>query len=70
MNKLIELLKSRKFWAATIGLAVLVAKHYLPEFPLDEEQLTNVVYLIMAYILGVAVEDAGRGRAQATRRSA
>ena len=59
-NKLLLLLASRKFWAALIGLALVVLKSYRPDFPLSEEQVTNLVYVLMAYILGTAIEDGGR----------
>lgn len=57
MQKLTQMLKSRKFWAALVGLALVVVKAYQPDFPLAEEQVTNLVYVIVAYILGVALED-------------
>ncbi len=56
-NKGLQLLKSRKFWAAVIGLVVMVVKEFVPDFPIGEEQLTNLVYLIVAYIVGTALED-------------
>ncbi len=59
MEKLKFLLGSRKFWAALIGLIVVIVKAYRPDFPVSEEMLTSLVYLIVAYILGVAIEDAG-----------
>lgn len=62
MDKLNLLLRSRKFWAAVAGLAMLVIKAYLPNFSLGEEQLTAFVVVIVGYILGVAVEDAGARR--------
>lgn len=57
MNKLKQLLASRKFWAALVGLALVIVKAYRPDFPLAEEQVTHLVYVLAAYILGVALED-------------
>ena len=57
MEKLKALLKSRKFWAALVGLALVIIKAYRPDFPLDEQQVGNLVYMLAAYILGVALED-------------
>jgi hypothetical protein len=59
-NKALLLLKSRKFWAALIGLALIIVKGYRPDFPLTEEQLTGIVVVLVGYILGVAVEDSAR----------
>lgn len=58
MDKLTGLLKSRKFWAALTGLALVVVRAYAPDFPLDDQAVSNVVWLLAAYILGVAL-DAG-----------
>lgn len=60
-SKLIYLLKSRKFWAALVGLALIVLRAFKPDFPLDEEAVTNLVYVLIAYILGTAIEDSGAG---------
>lgn len=57
-NKLLELLKSRKFWAALIGLILIIIKSYDPNFPIQEDALTNVIYLLVAYILGTGLESA------------
>ena len=59
-GKLLGLLGSRKFWAAVIGLGLIVAKAYKPDLPVSEEQVTSLVYVLVAYILGVAIEDGGR----------
>jgi len=62
MEKLKHLLASRKFWAAVVGLGMIVLKAYRPEFPLDEDQITSLVVVLVGYMLGVAVEDAGLPR--------
>jgi len=56
MNKLLALFTSRKFWAAFIGLALLIIKAFKPDFPIAEAELTNMVYLLVAYILGTAID--------------
>ena len=60
LEKLKNLLASRKFWAALIGLALLVLKAFKPDIPVTEEQATSIVYILVAYILGTAIEDNGR----------
>lgn len=55
-NKFISLLRSRKFWAALIGLLVTSAKALDPNFPLDEGQLGDIVFVLVAYIIGTGLE--------------
>lgn len=57
MEKLNALLRSRKFWAALVGLVMVIAKALWPDLPLQEEQVSSMVWVLAAYILGVAVED-------------
>lgn len=57
MEKLKGLFRSRKFWAAVVGLVLVVVKAFRPDFPIAEDQIANLVYVIVAYILGVALED-------------
>ncbi len=57
MSKFKQLLASRKFWAALIGLALIITKAFKPDFPLEQEQLTAIVYTLVAYILGTGIED-------------
>ena len=59
VNKLAALVRSRKFWAALVGFVFVAIEAINPDFPIDQEQVTNLVYLLIAYILGVAIEDAG-----------
>ena len=56
MDKLKEILKSRKFWAAIAGVAVIFVSAYAPKFPFTDEQVISVVGIIMSYILGTAIE--------------
>lgn len=58
--KLKYLLTSRKFWAALIGLALMVTKAVKPDFPIAEEELTNIVYILVAYIVGTSIETKAR----------
>ena len=60
-TKLFYVLRSRKFWAAFVGMGFVVLEAFFPDFPVSEEQLTNLIYLLIAYILGVALDDAGAG---------
>jgi uncharacterized membrane protein YdjX (TVP38/TMEM64 family) len=57
MQKLQQLARSRKFWAALVGLVLVVIQAFYPDLPLDEGQVTSAVYVLVAYILGVAIED-------------
>jgi len=59
MSKFKLLLGSRKFWAALIGLVLIIVKAFEPDFPLEGEQLTAIVYVLVAYILGTGIEDSG-----------
>ena len=58
-SKILVLLASRKFWAAIIGLVIIIIKAFKPDFPVSEEQITSIIYILMAYILGTAIADHG-----------
>ncbi len=68
MTKFTQLLTSRKFWAALVGLALVIVKAWQPDFPVDEEQLTSVIYVLIAYILGTGIED-GLSRTQIIKKT-
>ena len=55
-NKFLSLLRSRKFWAALVGLIVTSAKALDSQFPLDEAQLADIVFILVAYIIGTGME--------------
>ena len=57
MEKFKLLIASRKFWAALVGLVLVIIKAYEPDFPLEGDQLTGVITVIVAYILGTGIED-------------
>ncbi len=57
MNKWKQLLCSRKFWAAVIGLVFLVIKAFYPDFPLEGDEVIGVLTVLSAYIFGTALED-------------
>ena len=54
-----DIFKSRKFWASIAGLLLVVIQEIMPDFPLSADQVTNVIYVLVAYIIGTGLEDAG-----------
>ena len=58
MDKLVDMLKSRKFWAAVIGLVIVFAGD---RAGVDAEALLNAVVVIVGFILGTAVESRVKG---------
>ena len=61
-EKLKLLLGSRKFWAALVGLVMVLVNAWVPDFPVSEEQVVSLAYVLAAYIMGTALEDSGRMR--------
>ena len=57
MSKFKQLFTSRKFWAALVGLAMVILTYYVPDFPIAEDQVLALVLVIVSYILGTALED-------------
>jgi uncharacterized protein involved in cysteine biosynthesis len=51
-------LNSKKFWASVIGVIVVVITNFIPE--IDETALTEIVTLIVAYIVGQGLADFGK----------
>jgi hypothetical protein len=52
-----NLIRSRKFWAGMAGLIVVLLRAAVPNFPLDDEQLTAVIITLSAYIFGNGAQD-------------
>ena len=57
-----SLLRSRKFWAAVVGIVYSMIYLIWPDFPIPEESVIGVVGTIASYIFGVALEDGLRGK--------
>jgi uncharacterized ion transporter superfamily protein YfcC len=55
-----NVLKSRKFWAAMVGLAAVFVGNRAGVSP---DQLTAAIVVIVSYIGGTALEDGMRARA-------
>lgn len=55
MNDAIQsLIRSRRFWAAVASIAVIVLKDRLP---IPEDQITNIVMAIGAWIVGESLRS-------------
>lgn len=52
------LLGSKKFIAAMIGVVVSIALHFFPELP--EDAITDVVTVIIGYIVAQGLADFGK----------
>ena len=52
-------LKSRKFWALIAGALVIIVRQYVPNLPIEDAKLSELVLLFVAYIIGTGLEDAG-----------
>ena len=57
-----SLLKSRKFWAAIVGIIYSMIYLVWPDFPIPEESVIGVVGTVVSYIIGTALEDGLRNR--------
>jgi len=55
-----DIFTSRKFWTLVIGLLVMFAAFFFPNFKLDEEAAIGLTVIVFSYILGVAI-DPGPG---------
>ena len=49
-----NVLKSRKFWAAIVALLLAL---FGPRAGIDQVQLTNAIYALIAYIIGTGLSD-------------
>lgn len=56
MNKLVDILISRKFWASLVALAFVFVAAYKPDFPVTEEQIIGLAMIIISYVAGTALD--------------
>ena len=49
--------KSRKFWAAIVGIGFVILESFVPDFPIGEADILKIVLLLASYIFGVAIDD-------------
>lgn len=57
-NKFLWVLKSRKFWAAIVGLVFILINAYLNQQQIDPDTVvTAIMGIVAAYIGAVAYED-------------
>jgi hypothetical protein len=56
-NKLLEVFKSTKFWAAFAGLGFIIVKQFVPNLPFTEEQVTGAIITLSTFIIGRGVQD-------------
>ena len=55
-----DLFTSRKFWVAILMLVVIIISAFFPNFQMDADHAAGFAIVIVAYLLGVAV-DPGPG---------
>lgn len=56
----VELLVSRKFWAAVVGVVAVLIGAFVPDASLDVEHAVPLLIVLASYMLGVAI-DPGPG---------
>jgi uncharacterized membrane protein (DUF441 family) len=62
MDLIRSLLSSKKFIAAIIGIVIAIAGRY--GFSLDPELVRELVYILIAYIVGQGIADHGKASAE------
>jgi uncharacterized membrane protein len=52
-----DIFKSKKFWMAVVGVVAIVLAKYLP---ISEDQVLGIAGVIISYIFGQGLADAGK----------
>lgn len=58
-----DIVKSKKFQMAVIGIIVVIITNFIPD--IDEAELTKIVALIISYIIGQGLADFGKEKNKA-----
>jgi hypothetical protein len=62
MSKIVKVITAREFWAALLAIFMLIFSAIFPNFPIDGEQLTAAIVLIIGYIVGTSIEGFPNGK--------
>lgn len=57
-----EIFKSKKFWMAVVGIVAMLVSSFIPA--ITEEMIIGIAGIIVSYILGQGVADAGKEAAK------
>ena len=60
MDNLKEFFTSKKFWMMVIGVIVSVLVQLVPALEQYQEQLPEIIWLFVAYIIGQGLADFGK----------
>ena len=60
MDNLKQLFTSKKFWMAVIGILVTILVTAVPALEQYQDKLPEMIYLLVAYILGQGLADFGK----------
>ncbi len=63
-----DFLKSRKFWLAVVGAAMIVVRQIWANFPLSDTEVSNFVLLIVSLIIGTGLNDVAAASLKARSR--
>ncbi|MBI9042936.1 MAG: hypothetical protein JEZ06_00535 [Anaerolineaceae bacterium] len=56
MQKIVQLISSRKFWTSLVGIIVLLLPVFGIEEEIDSEAFIGVIMITISYVVGVAID--------------
>lgn len=60
MENLKQLFTSKKFWMTIIGVLITILVTAVPELEQYQEQLSEMIWLFVAYVIGQGLADFGK----------